>query len=213
MKIKTKKKELISDEEEIIKFLNIIYRLRENAFEKYFKSFNNIDKTNIISNLSKLLNFFEGYSPELIKIIHIFIKISQRINDLYEQIERIITKKETILEISNINPKYSLIVNESFYIAIDSILRVIITNENIYNNLKDKNSDENIFNIFNTFKEVLQSVLSLSNELYFKSQEVISLQEIVKLLETLNNINMLNINNFRYIMIYFKDESRYINEK
>ena len=206
-----KDKEMTYDMEETIKFLNTIFEARTRALNKYFKLSKNEKEINIISNLSKVFNYFESYSSEITKIIQIFIKISQQIPKLYEQIEEIITKKQIIFEISDRNPEYSLVVNESFFLSVDSILRVVITNEKIYK-LSEEDSNEVIFTLIITYKEILQNALSLNNELTCRSKEAVSLQEILKLLDDLTNIGMLNMENLKEILKYFKDETRYINE-
>ena len=205
-------KEIVYDMEEVIKFIELIYKTRVNSIKRYFKISEDEDEIDIISNLSNLFNYIESYSGSITKIIHIFIKLSQKMKNLYNEIEEIISKKEIIFEISNKYQEYNSVVNESFFISIDSILRVIITNEKIYA-IEESNSDIIIFNLITTYKEILQIALSLNNELTCGSKEAVSLKEIMKLFDVFVNIGMLNIENFKYIMKYFKDETKYINEK
>ena len=206
-----KEEEIIYDLEDSIKFMNIIYKTRNEAIKRYFRESENDKDLDIVYRLSKLFNYFESYYGEIKKINQMFLKLSLKIPNLYLQVEEIINKKEIKFEISNRNPEYSSVVNEAFFISVDSILRVIITNENIYN-IKEKNSDEILYNLILTYNRILQNALSLNNELTFRSKEGVSLQEILNLLDAFKNIKMLNIENLIIVIKYFKKETRYNNE-
>ena len=203
--------QIIYDFEDNIKFMDLIYTARNSSIIKYFKQNENDKNLDITSRLSKIFNFIESYSGEITRINQMFIKLSQQIPELYQQIEDIIKNKEIKFEISERNPEYSSVVNEAFFISVDSMIRVIISNEKIYD-IKDDNPDDIIFDLISTYKEILQNALSLNNELYFRSKEAVSLQEILKLFDAYKNVQMLSIENIKNTLKYFKDETRYNNE-
>ena len=217
--IKEKKKEnnkgeeeqILYDFEDNIKFMDLLYQTRNNIIKRFFLLNENEKDLDISIRLSKIINFVESYSGEIAKINQMFLRLSQQIPELYSQIEEKINNKEIVFEISERNPKYSSIVNEAFFICVDSMLRVIISNESIYD-IKDKIPDDIIFELISAYKEVLQNALSLNNELTFRSKEAVSLQEILKLLDAFTNIKQLNIDNLKSTIKYFKDETRYNNE-
>ena len=208
---KIEEEQIIYDFEDNIKFMDLIFKNRNKIIKRYFKQNENDKDLDIISKLSKLFNFIEAYSSEIIKINQMFLKLSQKIPDLYPQIEEKINNKEIKFEISERNPGYSSVVNEAFFISVDALLRVVITNENIYN-FKDEDSDVILSELIKTLKEILQTALSLNNELTLRSKEAVSLQEILKLLDIFTNIKMLNSENLLTTIKYFRDETRYINE-
>ena len=203
--------QIIYDFDDNIKFTDLIFQIRNKIIKRYFKQNENEKDLDMITKLSKLFNFIESYSSEIAKINQMFLKLSQKIPELYPQVEEKIKNKEIKFEISERNPEYSSIVNEAFFISVDALLRVIITNEKIYN-FNDKESDVIISELIKTFKEILQTALSLNNELTFRSKEAVSLQEILKLLDIFTNIKMLNAENLLSTIKYFRDETRYINE-
>ena len=208
---KKEEEHIIYDFEDNIKFMDLLFKNRNKILKRYFKQNENEKDIDIITKLSKLFNFIESYSSEIIKINQMFLKLSQKIPELYPQIEEKINNKEIKFEISKRNPEYSSVVNEAFFISVDALLRVIITNEKIYN-FKDEDSDVILTELIKTFKEILQIALSLNNELTIRSKEAISLQEILKLLDIFSNIKMLNAENLLSTIKYFRDETRYINE-
>ena len=197
--------------EDNIKFMDLIYKIRDKSIKRYFKQNENDKDLDIISRLAKIFNFFESYVGEITKINEMFLKLSQQIPELYSQVEEKVKNKDIKFEISKRNPEYTTVVNETFFISVDSLLRVIITNENIYK-IQDKDSDEILFNLISTYKEILQIALSLNNELTFRTKESVSLEEILKILDAFTNIKMLNIDNLIETINYFKNETRYINE-
>ena len=216
--IKEKRKEnnegleeqIIYDFEDNINFMDLIYNTRNAVIKRYFKQKENDKDLDIISRLANIFNFIESYSSEITKINQMFLKLAQQIPELYSQIEGIINNREIKFEISERNPEYSSIVNEAFFISVDSMIRVIISNENIYD-IKDKTPDDIIFDLINAYKEILQNALSLNNELTIRSKESVSLQEILKLFDAFSNIKQLNFENMVFIIRFFKNETKYNN--
>ena len=186
------------------KILKLIVNLKINIFEKKIKD----QKIDVIDKLSKAINWVESYKEEIMSISQIYLKLNLKINNIYEMIEEIIKNKEIKYEISPRNPEYTFIVNEVFFISLDSILRVITSKDEIYNL-----SSQNFFELNNTNKEVLQEAIQLEDSLTLRSKEVFSLQEILKLNNVflINKIN--NLENIKKIIKYFGLQTKYNNEE
>ena len=185
-----------------IRFLNLMINLRNDIINKNFNNY--IKETEIIDLLANNINWIESYSEEIISLYLIFLKLSMKIPKFFEQIEIIIKKKQINYEITESNPEYTSIVNETFFLLIDSILRVLTSKEEVYN----LNIDE-LYDLINTNKEILQTVVKLENNLNLRSKEVISLQEILKLINMLNLNNLASIENVKIIIKYFGEQAIY----
>ena len=186
------------------KILNLMVNLKINTIDKYFKK----QKLDVIDKLSNAINWVESYKEEIMSISQIYLKLNLKIYDIYEMIEEIIKNKEIKYEISLRNPEYTFIVNEVFFISLDSILRVITSKDEIYNL-----SSQNFFELNNTNKEVLQEAIQLEDNLTLRSKEVFSLQEILNLNNAflINKIN--NMENIKKIIKYLGLQTKYNNDK
>ena len=189
-----------------IKFLNLMVSLRNDIINQNFKNY--INEAEIIDLLANNINWIESYSEEIASLQQIFLNLSLKIPEFYEQIETIINNKQIEYEISDRNPKYTSIVNEAFFLSLDSILRIITSKEEVYN----LNQDE-FFALLNTNKEVLQDALQLENNLILRSKEVFSLQEILKLINAFYLNNLASIENVKTIIKYFGEQTIYVKNK
>ena len=183
-----------------IKFLNLMVSLRNDIINKNFNNY--INEVEILELLANNINWIESYSEEITSLQQIFLKLSMKFPEFLEQIESIIKKKQITYEISDRNPKYTSIVNEAFFLSLDSILRILTSKEEIYNLMMD-----DFFDLLNTNKEVLQDALELENNLILRSKEVFSLQEIIKLIQAFY-LNKLHSNdNIKTIIKYFGEQT------
>ena len=189
-----------------IRFLNLMVSLRNDIINKNFNNY--IKEEEIIDYIANNINWVESYSEEITSLQQIFLKLSLKIPEFYEQIESIINKKQIEYEISDRNPQYTSIVNEAFFLSLDSILRVITSKEDVYN----LNQDE-FFALLSTNKEVLQDALQLENNLILRSKEVFSLQEILKLINAFYLNNLASIENVKTIIKYFGEQTIYVQNK
>ena len=206
---KRSKKEEENEEEKLlvidnldnnIRFLNLMVNLRNDIINKNFNNY--INEVEIIDLLANNINWIESYSEEITSLQQIFLKLSMKIPEFFEQIETIIKKKQIAYEISDRNPKYTSIVNEVFFLSLDSILRIITSKEEVYNLMMD-----DFFDLINTNKEVLQDALQLENNLILRSKEVFSLQEILKLINAFYLNQLDSIENIKTIIKYFGEQT------
>ena len=132
----------------------------------------------------------------------IFLKLSMKIPELYEQITEILNSGQIQYEISERNPGYTAIVNKVFFLNLDSILRIITSKPEIYELPLD-----DFFDLINTNKEVLQNAMQIETVLQLRSKEVFSLQEILKLIDALYQNNLANVENVKTVIKYFNEET------
>ena len=81
------------------------------------------------------------------------------------------------IEISERSPEFKSLVNNSFLIVLESLLRVVTSNEYVYLYLKD--DSDRFFQLLNINKQLHQDGLQLNTSLSLYSKEVFSLQEIL----------------------------------
>ena len=188
------------------KFLKLITNLRNEIITTNFKDYSN--DNGIIIKLAKEINWLESYTNEITIIQQIFSKLGMKIIDFYEQIEKVIKDKEIKYEISKRNPEYTSIVNEAFFLSLDSILRIITCKNEIYDI-----PNEDFFELINVNKEVLQNSLQMENNLNMRSKEVFSLQQILKLIDAFYSNKLNSKENFDEIFLYFRKQTIYNNQQ
>ena len=182
-----------------IKYLTWMIELRDNLINQYLKNKNT--KADYLVYFSSAINWIESYSEEIIYLEEIFLKFSEKIPDLLEQAKEIISSDKIEYEISNRNPEYNKFVNKVFFLSLDSILRVVISKIEIDNLPLD---------LINTSKEILQNGLYLESILLMRSKEILSLQQILKIIDILKLNNLDTFENSKKIIKYFNYEAIYI---
>jgi len=188
------------------RFLNLMVNLRNTKIQQCLN--NNDENKDIILKLATNINWIENYSDDIILLQQMFLKLNMKIPELNEQIENIIKNKEIQYEISERNPEYTSIVNEPFFLSLDSILRVITSKTEIYELPPD-----DLFDLIKTNNEVLQNALKIEANLFLRSKEVFSLQEILKIVNALYLNNLDSVENVKKIIQYFAEETTYIQQK
>ena len=194
------------------KYLDLMIKKRNQIIKKYFV-LNDQNESDIIKKMAKIINFVESYPDEISSLQEIFLKLNMKLRNLYPQIEEIIEKEQIIYEISDRNPAYTKVVNEAFFLSLDSILRIIISNEKIYDIKYEGFEEDILFDLIHIYKEILQNALKLENNLTLRSKEVFSLQQILKLFDAFAVNKIVNIENVKEIIKYFGNETQLNNEK
>ena len=195
------------------KLMLLLTNERNEIINSYFNQNENKEELDIIKKVAKTINFVESYAEEISSLHEMFIKLNNKTQNLIGQMENIIENKQIQYEISKRNPEYISIVNKAFFLYTDSILRVIISNDKIYDIIKGENADEILFELIHIFKEILQISLQLDNNLNLRSKESFSMQEILKLFDAFTVNKSANIENLKTIIQYFGEETKYNNEK
>ena len=130
-----------------------------------------------IKKLGNIINWIEVYSVEIISILKMYITLNKIVPNLYEQIKTIMDKNQVFSEVSERNPEHKELVNKAFFMGLESLLRVVTSNENIYIGLKE--DSDKFFELINIDKQLHQDGLQLNTSFSLYSKEVFSLQEIL----------------------------------
>ena len=85
------------------------------------------------------------------------------------------------------------------------MLRILTSKPEIY-----ELPPEDFFNLINSINDILPKALQLENNLILRTKEVISLQEILELINALLINNIANIENIKVIIQYFNNETIYL---
>ena len=99
------------------------------------------------------------------------------------------------------------IVNNTLFIGMESILKILTSNEDIY--IAYKLDQDKLFDII---KEILQSAFKLEANLHLSTKEAFSLQEIIEINEAFINNNKDNVDNVKKIIKFFSEETSLISE-
>ena len=154
----------------IKRLLKILVELQINNSEKEEEDKN-------IKKLGSIINWIEVYTVEIASILKMYSSLYKIVGNAYEQIIKTIEKKLINFEISERNPEHKSLVNKAFFIGLESLLRVVTSNEKVYINLK-RDSDK-FFELLNINKQLHQDGLQLNISLSLFSKEVFSLEEIL----------------------------------
>ena len=200
-----KEKKFNQDElNSIKKLLELILDIRSKSDSAF------IDEDITINTISKI-NWIEAYSEELTIILTIFLKLNDIINNLYEKIKKVIEDGTIKYEISERNRGYTSFVNKAIFFGIESIIRVVTSNEDIYIDIKDEK--EKFSQLIKINKEILQEASKIQMNLNLYSKEIHSLQEILLLNDCFNANNIDTPENITKLIKYFSNETILINNE
>ena len=200
-----KEKKFNQDElNSIKKLLELILDIRSKSDSAF------IDEDITINTISKI-NWIEAYSEELAIILTIFLKLNDIINNLYEKIKKVIEDGTIKYEISERNRGYTSFVNKAIFFGIESIIRVVTSNEDIYIDIKDEK--EKFSQLIKINKEILQEASKIQMNLNLYSKEIHSLQEILLLNYCFNANNIDTPENITKLIKYFSNETILINNE
>ena len=202
--------------ESIKKMLSLLIEIKNEKYGNKIEEQNeqeiNIKNKNKLKEIANTINWIECYKEEIIIILKIYAKLDLKINNLYELIKDIINGNKNNIknENSDRSPQYTAIVNEVIFLGIDSLLKILISNEKLF---KDINDVQKLIELINFYREILQDISKLKNNLMLYSKEMYSLEEIVEIFDLfyINKINKKEY--FGEILKYFSNETELINNK
>ena len=199
--VKNKKNEI--DFDSIKKMLKFMVQLRN-------------DSNDILKELDKIkqiinsINWIEFYSSDISNILLIFSKLNLFIEDLHDKIYEMINNKKIKYEISTKYKKYTSIIYKPHFLVIESILKVITSNENIY--LKLINRFEEFLDLINVIKEFLQMTMKFEIKLDLYSKEILSLKNLLIITDCLISKKIEIPENISKIINLFSLETELLNE-
>ena len=143
-----------------------------------------------LTSLSMKMVWLESNSQYVSILLNIYQKISIHEKNLFNKIEKIIDNKEIQYEISDRSPHYTEEVNSSFFNIMESLLKIITSDYEIYQNLKK----QDFYDFINSLKTIVQNALRIVNELIIFSKEVFTIQEFLNIQEIPRKIFAFCIN-------------------
>ena len=173
-------------------------------FLKYIVDLKNKDNNEKDPNrkIANVINWVECYKRDIATILQMFSSLNTIVKDLNNRIIEInnneqnkIYKKEST----------SSIVNDVLTFAMQSILRVVTSNPDIYISMKDNLND--FYELMNINQEILLNALKLETNLHLSTKEIYSLQEIIEILNVLVEEEKICKENLISIIKYFSKES------
>jgi hypothetical protein len=140
-------------------------------------------------------------------ILNIYQKISNSEKDLYSKIEKIIANKDIQYEISNRSPPYTEEINSPFFYVLESLLKIITSDFELYERLKN----QDFYDFINSLKTIVQNTLTIVNDLIIYSKEVYTIQEFLNIQENLNIVNKSNKESLSNVLMILSNQSKLTN--
>ncbi len=190
----------LNEIEESKKMLKLLVELKNKYSPK--------EDNNGIIQIGSIINWLEVYSVEITSILKMYITLQGIVQNLYEQIKTIIDRNQVVFEVSERNPEHKSFVNKAFFIALESLLRVITSNEKEYIKLKD--DSDKYFELINIDKQIHQDGLLLNASLNLFSKEIYSLQEILIIFEALDVCEINSVDNLTKTIKFFSKQTTLI---
>ena len=189
--------------ESVKKMLRLMIQLRNDSNEQ-FKEYDQLEKT-----ISTII-WIEFYATNISIILQMFSKLNSIIENLFEEVNEIINNKKIKYENSKRCKEYTSLVNQTLFFGMESILKVITSNEKVYLNLIENSKEFEA--LINVNKEILQLALKLEANLDLYSKEAFSLQELIKITDFLIPNKMVTRENISKIINLFSFETDLLNE-
>ena len=179
----------------IINFENLIKKL-------LFRRFNDYEEKKspeiLLLNICRNILWIESNNKYIILTLMIYQKLSF-INLLNEKIEKMINDKEIIYEYgTKRSPFGTKIVNECFFLLIESMIKLILNENNLYNKIIRKNN--NLYDFINNIKEIYHYASQIDYELNLFSKELSNLNSFIQIIEIFNEFNIDNEENIKNLI-------------
>ena len=136
-----------------------------------------------MESIAGIINWIECYSVEITYILKIYLNLSNYMKDINRVIEHFVYNDLLQYERSDRCKDYTSIVNKAIFLGFESLLKIITSKKELYLGLIGKNN----FSIFlEMCKEILNQVRIFDINLKLYSKELLSLQEILEIIDCLN---------------------------
>jgi len=198
------------DIDSIRKILALLIKLKNDKMEKQIKEEKVKDIKTKLREIANTINWLECYKNEIIIILKAYAILGKKMdNDLYEFIkDSIYNIKNTEYDIFERNFDCSSIVNEEIFLGTESMIKILISNNKIFNNIND---GAKLVELINYYREIVQDFSRLQSNLMLNSKEMLSLEEIVEIFN-LYYKNNLKKESYIEILKYFVNETELINK-
>ena len=160
-----------------------------------------------IKDLARKMIWLESNNEYVSILLNIYRKLSVHEKDLFLKIEKVLEENEINYEISQRSPLHTKAINSPFFFILESLLKIITNDFDIYKNLKS----ENFYDFINSLKEINQDALKIFSELIIYSKEVFSIKEFLEIEEKLNSVNKSNLENILKILGILSNQNLFTN--
>ena len=141
-------------------------------------------------------------------LLHIYQKLSNYEKNLFTKIDKIIENNELKYEISERVSALNKEFNYPFFYIMESILKIIITDTDIYAYLKV----QDYYDFINILKGVVQDALKMVRELNIFSKEIFTIQQFLEIEDKLDLANKNNSENFLKVLHILSEHSKCTND-
>ena len=118
---------------------------------------------------------------------------------LNDKIQKIIDNKEIKYEFgTDRSPSETKRVNECFFLLIESMIKIILNENNLYNKIIKKNNNLDTF--INTIKEIFHYASQIDYELSLFSKEISNLKSFIEIGEIFHELNIDNEENIKNLI-------------
>ena len=183
-------------------YKNIIKKMINLRFSEEEKEMNDN-----IKSLSMKMVWLESNSEYISILLNMYQLLSLQVYDLFNKIEKIIDNKEVKYEVSKRSPHFTEEVNSSFFNIMESLLKIITSDFEIYENL----DNQEFYAYITSLKTIVQNALRIVNDLIIYSKEVFTIQEFLNIQEHLNIVNKSNKDNILKVLHILSDQSKFTN--
>ena len=160
-----------------------------------------IKKDNLdFDTVARIINWVEFYSLEITYILKIYLTFKDNIENIYQNIKNIVEHIE--YENSERCKEYTSKVNKALFFGFESLLKIITTDKKLYLNFCEQNQ---ISKLIDKTEEVLNQINKFNVNLKLYSKELLSLQEIIVIINELNSKKICNSDNLKKILKYFSE--------
>ena len=158
--------------------------------------------------LAMKMVWFEANREYISIILNIYQKISIHEKYLFNKIDKIIENNEIKYEISERVSAHTEEFNAPFFYILESILKIMTTDIELYRNLKG----QDYYDFINSLKGIAQDALRVVRELTIFSKEVFTIQQFLDIEDKLNLVNKSNSDNILKVLELLSKHSKFTNE-
>ena len=129
-----------------------------------------------------IIIFTEGYKEDIKNLFNMFIELQKFCDNLVESMEEILEKNEIKYEISERNQKHTQIVNNCFFIILESFIRSIL----LYS-MKIFEDKVKFFEFIYSLTSIEANLQKINKKFYLYSKEIYNIRSLIKIEEAFKN--------------------------
>ena len=163
-----------------------------------------IEETSPLKSFSKKILWLESYSEHISSILNIYQNILAYEKDLFNKIEKMINDEVVSYEVSERSPEFSKKVNSPFFYILEPLLKIIISNIDLYKKLEK----QDFLNFIISLKTIKENASKIYSQLYIYSKETFTIEEFLNIQQRLNSLNKSNKENLLEVINMLSEHSK-----